>query len=111
MFDFDDLRRSSESEERRPSPPPPDMSSGRRTGAGASGGEPSLDFGELRRSSAAAEVREDALEAKRASGGIAQGFASIEPRRRFVLALMLFFNVMVLGCLCLVALGRLALPF
>ncbi len=67
-----------------------------------------LDYDELRRSSMMAEEREEELEGKQAIG---LGLSALTPPQRFVLALMLFLNVLVLGCLCLVATNRIALPF
>ena len=65
-----------------------------------------LDYDELRRSSAMAEEREEALETKR-SGGL----KSLTAVQRFILALMLFLNIAVLGCLCLLVTNRITLPF
>jgi len=67
-----------------------------------------LDYDQLRRSSAVAEEREELLETRGGSGG-APG--AVTPTQRFVLALMLFLNIFVLGCLCLLATNRIALPF
>lgn len=67
-----------------------------------------LDYDELRRSSAMAEEREESLETKGSARG---AFKSLSPQQRFFLALMLFLNVAVLGCLCLLATNRIALPF
>jgi hypothetical protein len=67
-----------------------------------------LDYDQLRRSSSAAEEREETLEAK---GGMGKGWQAITPAQRFILALMLFLNVLVLGSLCLLALDVVALPF
>ena len=38
-------------------------------------------------------------------------FLGLNPVQRFVLALMLFLNVLVLGTLCLLATQRISLPF
>jgi len=38
-------------------------------------------------------------------------FLGLTPPQRFLLALMLFLNVAVLGCFALVAFGKIALPF
>jgi hypothetical protein len=46
--------------------------------------------------------------ARRSSGG---RFLGLTPQQRFVLALMLFLNVTVLGCFALLAFERIALPF
>ena len=43
------------------------------------------------------------------SGG--RPFLGLSPAQRFVLALMLFLNVTVLGCFALVAFNKIALPF
>ena len=45
------------------------------------------------------------------SGPVAGLFNSLTPPQRFILALMLFLNVSVLGCLALVIFERIALPF
>ena len=67
-----------------------------------------LDYEELRRSSAMAEEREELLETQ---GGVRNVLDSLTPPQRFVLALMLFLNISVLGCLCVAATNRIALPF
>ncbi len=67
-----------------------------------------LDYDQLRRSSSAAEEREETLEAK---GGVGKAWHVISPAQRFILAFMLFLNVLVLGSLCLLALDVVALPF
>lgn len=59
-----------------------------------------LDYDELRRSSAVAEEREESRAAK---GGVRGIVGSLTSQQRFVLALMLFLNVSVLGFLCLLA--------
>lgn len=64
-----------------------------------------LDYEELRRSSAEAEEREESQAAK---GGVRRAVGSLTPQQRFVLALMLFLNVSVLGFLCLLATNRIA---
>jgi hypothetical protein len=38
-------------------------------------------------------------------------FLGLTPMQRFILALMLFLNVTVLGCFALIAFGQIALPF
>jgi len=70
-----------------------------------------LDYDELRRSSAMAEEREKDLDSGGGGGSIQQALGSLSPQQRFLLALMLFFNVAVLGCLFLVVMDRIALPF
>ena len=65
-----------------------------------------LDYDELRRSSAVAEEREESLEAQ---GGVQAIIASLSSPQRFILALMLFLNVSVLGFLCLIAADRIAI--
>lgn len=40
-----------------------------------------------------------------------QPFLGLTPPQRFALALMLFLSVCVLGALCLIATGRVVLPF
>jgi hypothetical protein len=44
------------------------------------------------------------------SGGLAGLIGMLSPWQRFVLALLLFLNVALLGCMCLVMTGR-AVPF
>ena len=65
-----------------------------------------LDYDELRRSSAVAEEREETLEDK---GGVQAVVGSLTSQQRFVLALMLFLNVSVLGFLCLLATAKIAI--
>jgi hypothetical protein len=67
-----------------------------------------LDYDELRRSSAMAEERDETLATSPKSRG---GLRSLTAFQRLVLALLLFLNVLVLGCLCLVATGRIIWPF
>jgi hypothetical protein len=69
-----------------------------------------LDYDELRRSSAMAEEREKELEAK-SSVPLTRRLGGLTPPQRFMLALMLFLNVLVLGSLCLVATNIVNLPF
>lgn len=66
-----------------------------------------LDYEELRRSSAMAEEREEAFETK----ARVKKTVKITPGQRFLLALMLFLDVLVLGCLFLLATNRIVLPF
>lgn len=40
------------------------------------------------------------------TNALEQLLESINPKQRFILSLMLLFNVIVLGCMCLVAAGR-----
>lgn len=44
------------------------------------------------------------------SGGLAGLLGTLSPMQRFVLALLLFLNVALLGCMCLVMTGR-VVPF
>jgi len=67
-----------------------------------------LDYDELRRSSAMAEEREEIMESE---GGVRRVLGALTPAQRFILALILFLNVFVLGCFCLFATNRIALPF
>jgi hypothetical protein len=69
-----------------------------------------LDYDELRRSSAMAEEREKDLEAK-AAVPLHKRLSGLTPPQRFILALMLFLNVVVIGALCLVATNTVVLPF
>jgi hypothetical protein len=72
------------------------------------------DLDNLRERSAASPFDEELStldeeeKARRVSSGKILGLTSPQ---RLVLALMLFLNVAVLGCLCLVATGSISLPF
>lgn len=66
-----------------------------------------LDFEELRRSSAAAEDREEELEN---NGRFRVALDSVSPQQRLILAVMLFLNIVILGFLCLVATNTISLP-
>jgi hypothetical protein len=66
-----------------------------------------LDYEELRRSSAMAEEREEAFETKEKT----KKSVRITPGQRFILALMFFLDVLVLGCLFLLVTDRIPLPF
>lgn len=68
-----------------------------------------IDYDELRRSSAVAEERDASFQQTKHKPRLSLG--EISPPQRFVLALMLFLNVTLLGCLCLLATSRIALPF
>ena len=46
------------------------------------------------------------VEETKSTNALEQLLASINPKQRFILSLMLLFNVVVLGCMCLVAAGR-----
>jgi hypothetical protein len=46
-----------------------------------------------------------------ASGSTGKPFLGLTPPQRFLLALMLFLNVTVLGCFALVAFEKIVLPF
>jgi hypothetical protein len=59
-------------------------------------------FDDLRKR-ATAEIQVEETESTNALEQLLEG---IEPKQRFILSLMLFFNVVVLGCMCLVATGR-----
>ncbi len=67
--------------------------------------EPVLD--ELREQAFGARLREVTPRSRAGLGGMIQGLA---PWQRFVLALLLFLDVALLGCMCLVMTGRVA-PF
>lgn len=69
-----------------------------------------LDYDELRRSSAMAEEREKELDSSGGGGGISAMVNSLTPQQRFILALFLFFDVAILGCLLLFVLDVIALP-
>ena len=62
------------------------------------------------------DLREQALEAdleeprKEPRAGLAQVLQGLAPWQRFVLALLLFLDVALLGCMCLVMAGR-VVPF
>ena len=70
-----------------------------------------LDYDELRRSSAMAEEREKDLDSAGPGVNFRQAISTLSPQQRFVLSLMLFFNVAVLGCLCLIVADRVSLGF
>lgn len=70
-----------------------------------------LDYDELRRSSAMAEEREQELEAKAAVPLRKRLSGGMTPPQRFILALMLFLNVLVLGFLFLLVTRVVELPF
>jgi hypothetical protein len=46
------------------------------------------------------------VEETESTNALEQLLESINPKQRFILSLMLLFNVIVLGCMCLVAAGR-----
>jgi hypothetical protein len=45
-------------------------------------------------------------EPEETSSPLANLLAGIDPQQRFILSLMLLLNVIVIGCMCLVAFGR-----
>jgi hypothetical protein len=55
------------------------------------------------RERATAEYEREEPEFPGALQGLLRG---LTPQQRFILSVMLFFNVAVIGCMCLVALGR-----
>lgn len=55
------------------------------------------------RERATAEYEPEELESPSALQGLLE---SITPQQRFILSAMLFFNVVIIGCMCLVAAGR-----
>lgn len=58
-----------------------------------------------------AELPEESPKGRRApSGGLRGLIGGLAPWQRFVLALLLFLNVALLGCMCLVMTGR-VVPF
>lgn len=58
------------------------------------------------RERAAAEYQEIEPEPTGPLAGLAEVLVSLTPQQRFVLALMLFFNVVIIGCMCLIAFER-----
>ena len=66
-------------------------------------------FDNLRQQSIDAAAEADQSTVGSESGG--RPFLGLSPAQRFVLALMLFLNVSVLGCFALVAFNKIALPF
>ena len=63
---------------------------------------------------AEAATADRSFEAARTSSGappFVQVFLDLTPMQRFILALMLFLNVTVLGCFALLAFERVVLPF
>jgi hypothetical protein len=64
--------------------------------------------------SAAGSSADRAFQASQTSSGappLLQAVLNLTPMQRFVLALMLFLNVTVLGCFALLAFERVVLPF
>ena len=62
-------------------------------------------FDDLReRAASAAEYEE--VEKNQSSFALTNILATFTPQQRFVLSLMLFLNVAVIGCMCLLASGR-----
>ena len=55
-------------------------------------------------------VDEELEEPEQTSSGVAAIFLGLTPTQRFILALLLFLDVALLGCMCLVMTGRVA-PF
>ena len=66
-------------------------------------------FDNLRQQSLENEDTTVQASAARRKGG--QPFLGLTPPQRFVLALMLFLNVTVLGCFALIAFEKIVLPF
>ena len=62
-------------------------------------------FDDLRERAASAAEYEEVPEPK-SSSALVDIVGTFTPQQRFVLALMLFLNVTVIGCMCLVASGR-----
>ena len=71
------------------------------------------DLDNLRERSAASPFDEEVhpLEEEDKSGGAERLILGMTATQRLVLALMLFLNVAVLGCLCLLATQTISLPF
>ncbi len=64
-------------------------------------------FDNLRQQLSSGQEADAARPARRAS----RGFLGLTPSQLFILALMLFLNVTVLGCFALIAFEKIALPF
>jgi hypothetical protein len=56
-------------------------------------------------------IQEEALELEEARRRSAQPLFGLEPRQRLILALLLFFDVALCGCMALVMMGRIMPPF
>jgi hypothetical protein len=55
-------------------------------------------------------MEDEMAEPRRPSGGLSRVFLGLSPTQRFILALLLFLDVALLGCMCLVMTGR-VVPF
>jgi len=56
-------------------------------------------------------IREEEEERELEEEGLAQEFLNLEPWQRLVLAVLLFFDVAICGCMGLVMIGRVLPPF
>jgi hypothetical protein len=56
-------------------------------------------------------IRDEELELEENSSGLPQVLLGLGPRQRLVLALLLFFDVALCGCMALVMMGRIMPPF
>lgn len=56
-------------------------------------------------------IQEDELDFEEEETHFAQSILNLKPAQRLLLAVLLFFNVAVCGCLLLVMLGRIMPPF
>ncbi len=63
-------------------------------------------FDDLRERATSAEYELEKVEEPQSSSALANIVAVFTPQQRFILSLMLFLNVTVLGCMCLLASGR-----
>jgi hypothetical protein len=63
-------------------------------------------FDDLRERAATGAAEYEEIEKSKSSFALADILATFTPQQRFVLALMLFLNVTVIGCMCLLASGR-----
>ena len=67
-------------------------------------------FDDLREQSiTATDYEYDDVQGSAAIARLTDFVNSFSPKQRFLIALMLFFNVTFLGCLCLIITGRIAL--
>jgi hypothetical protein len=56
-------------------------------------------------------IHDEELELEEESSGMPQVLLGLEPRQRLILALLLFLDVALCGCMALVMMGRVMPPF
>lgn len=72
--------------------------------------EPADMLGDLREQMILAAEEEEFEEEVKRKSSLTHGIASLAPAQRLILAILLFLNVAVCGCMGLVMLGRVSLP-